>query len=293
MYHTIFEYLFGWDFKTSKSTADGGIFGHLRAFFGCAELTERGCFHGHYLLFLRGGLNPSEIHQKMHEVEGYCSQFLAFFDSIIQYHLPKVDDILVEGYEPRIEMPPDVPSIGSDSVTFLNWQRLFEDEHKKIGERFQRHQCRPVCHKGYSSSSNCRFGYPHEVIESSRFDVKENSIIFARRESDVNGHNPDLLVYTRHNHDIKCILSGKAAKAAMFYISDYITKMPLSTDILLSTLSKAVSSITAEELDSDPIISSKKLLHRCLTHFGRKQQIHAQQCARYLRRLGDNMVSHE
>ncbi|KAJ3884574.1 hypothetical protein GG344DRAFT_60353, partial [Lentinula edodes] len=109
----------------------------------------------------------------------------------------------------------------------------------------------------------------------------------------VNGHNPDLLVYTRHNHDLKCILSGKAAKAAMFYISDYITKMPLSTDILLSTLSKAVSSLATEELDNDPVIDSKKLLHRCLTHLSCKQQIHAQQCARYLRRLGDSMFSHQ
>ncbi|KAH7872882.1 uncharacterized protein C8R40DRAFT_1051011, partial [Lentinula edodes] len=117
-----------------------------------------------------------------------------------------------------------------------NWYRLFNDEHKKIGERFQRHVCRPVCHKGQSSFSTCRFGFSHDVVESSSFDTKNNSIIFARKECDVNGHNPYLLVFTRHNHDIKCILSGKAAKAAMFYISDYITKMPLSTDILLSTL---------------------------------------------------------
>ncbi|KAJ3892228.1 hypothetical protein GG344DRAFT_45776, partial [Lentinula edodes] len=37
MYHTIFSDLFGWDFKVGKSTTDGGIFGHIRAFFGCAE----------------------------------------------------------------------------------------------------------------------------------------------------------------------------------------------------------------------------------------------------------------
>ncbi|KAJ3935348.1 MAG: hypothetical protein NXY57DRAFT_888171, partial [Lentinula lateritia] len=37
MYHMIFEHLFGWDFKSGKSCKDGGLFGHLRAFFGCAE----------------------------------------------------------------------------------------------------------------------------------------------------------------------------------------------------------------------------------------------------------------
>ncbi|KAJ3854690.1 hypothetical protein EV368DRAFT_72726 [Lentinula lateritia] len=41
MYHVIFQDLFGWDFKNGKSTQQGGLFGHLRAFYGCAELTER------------------------------------------------------------------------------------------------------------------------------------------------------------------------------------------------------------------------------------------------------------
>jgi len=40
-------------------------------------------------------------------------------------------------------------------------------------------------------------------------------------------------------YDIKCILSGKAAKAAMFYITDYITKMSTKTHEMLSLMSKA------------------------------------------------------
>ncbi|KAJ4487107.1 hypothetical protein C8J55DRAFT_423965, partial [Lentinula edodes] len=37
MYHVTFQDLFGWDFKNGKSTQQGGLFGHLRAFYGCAE----------------------------------------------------------------------------------------------------------------------------------------------------------------------------------------------------------------------------------------------------------------
>ena len=39
---TMFEHLFGWDFGKQCSTADGGILGHLRAFYGCSENTECG-----------------------------------------------------------------------------------------------------------------------------------------------------------------------------------------------------------------------------------------------------------
>ncbi|KAJ3824621.1 hypothetical protein F5880DRAFT_1479893, partial [Lentinula raphanica] len=37
MFHILFQDLFGWDFKKGKSSERGGIFGHLRAFYGCAE----------------------------------------------------------------------------------------------------------------------------------------------------------------------------------------------------------------------------------------------------------------
>ncbi|KIK34069.1 hypothetical protein CY34DRAFT_28013, partial [Suillus luteus UH-Slu-Lm8-n1] len=52
--------------------------------------------------------------------------------------------------------------------------------------------------------------------------------------------SPHVLVFCRHNHDLKCILSSKAAKAAMFYITDYITKSDLKTHEMLSLLSRAV-----------------------------------------------------
>ncbi|KAE9389475.1 hypothetical protein BT96DRAFT_760836, partial [Gymnopus androsaceus JB14] len=72
-----------------------------------------------------------------------------------------------------------------------------------------------------------------DLVEISRFEAETNSIIFCRKEADVNGHNPYILVGGRHNHNLKCILSGRAAKATMFYISDYILKMPLMMEEVL------------------------------------------------------------
>ncbi|KAG0702028.1 hypothetical protein DFH29DRAFT_760579, partial [Suillus ampliporus] len=92
------------------------------------------------------------------------------------------------------------------------------------------------------------------------------------------------------NHDLKCILSGKAAKGAMCYISDYITKMDLKLYQILSMLSKAVEEAP---LNSNlPREHAKKLLHKCLMQFNRQQQVHAQQAARYLRDLDDRIQSH-
>ncbi|KAJ3770179.1 hypothetical protein FB446DRAFT_647439, partial [Lentinula raphanica] len=137
-------------------------------------------------------------------------------------------------------MPPH-PPLRDENGEFYpesvqQWKMKMNDDHKVLGEHLQRHVCGAVCIKGRKPGSSCRFGYPHDIVEESSFDKQSNSITLKRLEKDINGHNPFVLVQTRHNHDLKCILSGRACKAAMFYISDYITKMPLKTDQLLSIL---------------------------------------------------------
>ncbi|KAG2750131.1 hypothetical protein P692DRAFT_201651083, partial [Suillus brevipes Sb2] len=115
------------------------------------------------------------------------------------------------------------------------WDRAFATEVKRCGEALQRHTCRAVCHK-YGNDDRCRFLFPHEVVETSHFDEDTNSVVLMCQDPTVNFFNPYVLVFCRHNHDIKCILSGKGAKAAMFYVSDYITKMDVKTYEMLSLL---------------------------------------------------------
>jgi hypothetical protein len=63
-----------------------------------------------------------------------------------------------------------------------------------------------------------RFLFPHEVVENSSFNTDTNSFLLRCLQPFINWFNPYILVCARHNHDLKCILSEKAA---MFYISDY------------------------------------------------------------------------
>lgn len=109
----------------------------------------------------------------------------------------------------------------------------------------------------------------------------------------MNYFNLYILVFCRHNHDLKCILSGKSAKAAMFYITDYITKMSLNTYETLSLLSRAVAQAPDNDKMSAPLGAARTLLHKCLTQFTRQQQIHAQQAARYIRGFSDSVSSHK
>jgi hypothetical protein len=287
-----FQHLFGWNYSTRKSNEHGGILGHLLAFFGTCEFTERGSLHGHFLIWLLGGLNPNDIHKRLKEDTEFASRFFAFFDDIIQHDLPDVEIPIDPTYEPRVERPPSPPESGSISPEKIyEWRSFMQTEVKKLGEALQRHKCKPVCHK-YGNIDKCRFLFPHEIVETSHFEIDTNSVVLKCLDSMVNYFNRYILVYCRHNHDIKCILSGKAAKAAMFYISDYIAKMDIKTYQMLSLLSRAVASIP-EQPEIPLRQRGRTLLHKCLAQFTRQQQIHAQQAARYLRGNNDTITSHE
>ena len=256
-------------------------------------MTERGSFHGHFLLWLLGGLNLSDLHAKLTDNPEYQKQFFDYFESIIQHHLPDLEVNIPENHEPRVERPPVPPfPLEHPTLDLLNeWESAYITKVKKCGEILQRHVCHPVCHK-YGNEGKCWFLFPHEIVEASYFDADKNAVVLLCRDGTVNYFNPYILIFCRHNHDIKCILSGKSAKAAMFYITDYITKMDCKTHEMLSLLSRAVSHMP-DTSNSSPTNAAKILLHKCLSQFTRQQQIHAQQAARYLRGFGDEIKSHE
>ena len=197
-------------------------------------------------------------------------------------------------YEPRIEQPPCPPMPPKSSQLTLDelnaWESAFITQIKICRETLQHHVCRPICDK-YGNENQCRFLFPHEVVEALYYDHDNKSIVLMCCDSTVNYFNPYILVFCHHNHDLKCILSGKAAKASSFYITDYITKMGPKTYEMLSLLSKVVSNMPGLE-DRSATANAKILLHKCLSQFTCQQQIHNQQAVRYICGKGDGMSSH-
>lgn len=200
-----------------------------------------------------------------------------------------------QSFEPRAHCPPKPPSPNfqnnpydeSQLQVIQLWDLLFDTQVKLCGENLQRHKCHNVCHK-YGHNSECRFRFPHKIINTSYFDESSNLIYLMCCDKIINFYNPHILVYCWHNHDIQSILSGHAAKAAMFYISDYTTKMDQKTYQILTLLSKAVLNASNVPAES-PVEKTHILLHKCLTQFSREQQIHAQQAIQYIHQIPDGL----
>ena len=291
-----FIILLGWDYSTHSSTEKGGILGKLEAFYGTSELTECGSFHGHFLIWLLEGLYPADLHLHLCDNNEYQKCFFDFFESIIHHDLPDIEVKIPPDYDPHVEHPPVPPpaydASKHEALEILNeWNSIYVTEVKKCGEVLQYHVCQPVCHK-YGNEGKCHFLFPHEIVEALYLDPESNSIVLLCCDGSVNYFNPYILIFCHHNHDLKCILSGKSAKAAMFYITDYITKMDCKTYEMLSLLSRAVSQIPNIS-GTSPNDAAKTLLHKCVSQFTCQQQKHAQQAVRYLHGFGDGISSHK
>ena len=88
--------------------------------FWCFRITERGYLHGRFLLWLLGGLNPDDIHEKLHADMDFGTRFFEFLEDIIYHHLPDIEVDVNSTYEPRVERPSMHPvMIHTDSFLFF------------------------------------------------------------------------------------------------------------------------------------------------------------------------------
>ncbi|KAE8228927.1 hypothetical protein CF326_g6121 [Tilletia indica] len=277
----VMAYLFGWDFKKKRSSEEGGILGQMEAFFLVKEHTMRGQLHGHALIWLKGGINPRPLREKLQEDLEFRSRYLSFFDELIQHQapsLPTPDNNLGKSAQP--ERPPH-PDEADYPTTFLH-------DYSRLAEEVQRHRCTFTCFKGGRES--CRFLFPHELQLAPAFDTASNSVLPRIQDPTMNWHNPTLLVTTRHNHDLKSVQSGKSSAAAASYITSYATKSDETPANQVSMINTVFQRMAQYGEDSSDV---KALLTRCVMQFGRERQLHAQQAATYVRDLSDTFTSHD
>ncbi|CAD6984641.1 unnamed protein product, partial [Tilletia controversa] len=123
-----------------------------------------------------------------------------------------------------------------------------------------------------------------------KFDPETNSVHLRVKDPDINWHNPELLVATRHNHDLKSVQSGRSSAAAAAYITSYATKSDETPANQISMINTVFQRL---EEHSEVSVETKTLLSKCVMQFGRERQLHAQQFATYVRDLGDTMQSHQ
>ena len=125
-------------------------------------------------------------------------------------------------------------------------------------------------------------------------DEETQSILIKRLHPRINNFNDVVIFLMQCNMDVKYIGSGEAAKALVYYITDYITKESLATHVGLGVLAYAIKQNDAKyyenknALDSD---KSKSLFVKTVNAMMARQETSHQQVMSYLIGGGDNYKS--
>ncbi|KAK7027673.1 PIF1-like helicase-domain-containing protein [Favolaschia claudopus] len=297
-------------YNSSVTTRETGLFGRCSGYYGMVEAQGRGTLHCHMLVWIEGNPSPQELRDKMKESPAFQSRVFSWLESIIRCQLPsttevveepdgplKAPNILEEKPDPRLTKGPNVKDMGDeefakhfretveDLVILSNWHDHTETcwKHLKNGEP--------------RTDESCRMRVDGKTNPLTKLDPETESIVLKRLHPRINNYNDLVIFLLRCNMDIKYIGSGEAAKALVYYITDYITKGTLSTHVGLSALEYAIKrnnekfdpQFSASHIRSEV---NRSLFTKTIMSLMSKQEMSHQQVMSYLVGGGDCYTSH-
>lgn len=228
---------------------ESSLFGKVSAYYGMVEAQGKGTLHLHLLIWLEGHLSPQELRDKMEVDETFKKNMFDWLESIIKCELPSTKEPISEKdgkptpRPPRINPHPTtlpVPNVGEP-----NFRKKYESTVEGLVTELNWHVHNSTCWKYLKpgqphDDEHCRMRIDGQVRPVTDLDSETGSILLRRLHPRISNHNDVLTFLLKCNNDIKFIGSGEAAKALVFYVTDYITKASLPTHVGLAAVAQAI-----------------------------------------------------
>ncbi|CAF4692007.1 unnamed protein product, partial [Rotaria sp. Silwood2] len=181
-----------------------------------------------------------------------------------------------------------------------NFAARFRADVVQLVETGNKHKHSDTCYK-YSNlkqgrRKSCRLRMPRKLVPISTIDPDTGHISMRRSDPWINNFNEYLIAACRSNMDIKFIWSGNDAKALIYYITDYVTKMSLSFHDTFALVQKSITSYMHSSYQTDKedaIEKSRKLVLRCYNTLASQQELSGVQVASYLMNWDDHYTTHK
>jgi hypothetical protein len=181
-----------------------------------------------------------------------------------------------------------------------NFASRFRADVVQLVETSNIHKHSDTCYKYWNANrgdkKSCRMRMPRKLVPVSTIDPDTGSISMRRSDPLINNFNEYLIAASRSNMDIKFIWSGSDAKALVYYITDYVTKMSLSFHDTFALVQKSITSIMNSSHPTDKenaIEKSRKLVLRCYNSLASQQELSGVQVASYLMNWDDHYTTHK
>ena len=304
-----------------------GIFGETAGYYGTVEQQGRLTLHLHLLLWIANALSPEEIrHRLMHPDGEFQKKIVEYLESVHvgEFLTGKQEDILADiekgkkdstFVDPSQSLPILLPLLCSDPTScgktcdackdLYSWCAFFRKQVDWILAHTNIHTCRSNLDERGRQTRNrswkgclnniwghCKNRFPRAIIPSSFVD--ENGHLHLKKlEPWLNTIIPLITYLFRCNTDSTCLKSGTAVKAAILYLTNYITKPILKTCVVFETILRQCLT-NPLILDSDPNRYEKvrMLMTKIVNNLSAKMEVGVPLACLYLLGFPDHYVSH-
>ncbi|KAJ3559970.1 hypothetical protein NM688_g18 [Phlebia brevispora] len=295
--NAFFKVLLGYDHQKRTYADEGGVLGHVTGYYGCVETQGRGSMHCHMVVWLEGALNPNQIRDRV-LVDGdieFARRLISYLDDSISNYMPEIGERHQQMSKNRIHpsktrgVDPDLPE---------DIRRLAEREDLYLlVKKCQWHKHSLTCYKYVKPGEElkCRFDMDADNVHpQSSFDMENGDLCLRCLNRLVNNFNETMLKAIRCNMDIKFVGSGEAAKAILYYITNYITKTQLKAHVAYTALELAIKRLAVQDIEEDTeSLAAKRMLQKCAFALLTHQEMSAPQVASYLLGHEERYPSHE
>lgn len=266
-----------------------GLFGEIGVYYGVVEAQGRGTLHIHLIIWLKNGLSPLEIKQKIESDPLFSEQLLAWYDDIVSQNMPESTrsyENPSDGYkrQPVMSRPPDPEGV--------NFEQSFAQDLRNVLENTAHiHEHSGTCYKHLplnlkslrDDDKDCRFHLPRPTVERSHFDDEKN-VVLRCNDGRVNGHTPCIVTSQRCNMDTKPIGSGTMAMVAFQYVGNYTAKFTMDTAFVFAALCSAIKILSEKPpLNLEGVVDedkrSRQLMVKTVNKLVGKHELSSQQVA--------------
>ncbi|KAJ7602343.1 hypothetical protein DFH06DRAFT_1023811, partial [Mycena polygramma] len=207
------------------------------------------------LIWLEGHLSPQRLRDELIASDEFKTRMFRWLETTIKSEMMS-DALNVPGAVDRlpVRMPhePNPGTLPSPSIDRILNPTIFHKEYVSFVDdlllQYNWHEHRTTCWKYLKrgepkSNENCRMGMTGETHPCTSLDPDTFGIVLRRLHPWIASYNDLVMFLLKCNIDIKFVGSGEAAKAFLYYVTDYITKPDFTLHVGLAALAHAINSV--------------------------------------------------
>ncbi|KAJ6464324.1 hypothetical protein DFH09DRAFT_957813, partial [Mycena vulgaris] len=232
------------------------------------------------LIWLDGHLPPQALRDKLAESSSFKEKMIHWLESNIKSEMMnelynKSRTAMTDRRYGEFAGEPNPGTIPAPILARFADPEVFQTEYVAFVDALLReynwhiHQtaCWKYLKRGEPKiSENCRMGMTGVVVPETTVDPDTFAVNLRRLHPWIANYNDLVVFLLKCNMDIKFVGSGEAAKAFLYYVTDYITKPALPVHVGLAALAHAISVANKKHPElSDPSQSTESAYVSAMT----------------------------